>query len=339
MSIQLYWDFPRSLSAIRILLMVGQQHGLTPEVCIENTHISLNDLSQPHFEVKAEQEFLVIRNLLKLLDPTLPLSIEAGLRHHTTTFGTWGFAILSSQTMKEALHFAMRYFQLSSIFCNLEVIQEGIYTLLIFDHSQLPDDLACFLVERDLITVISIQRDVLPIQFPVMSINVALPAPVYADKFLELAGYPIQFNQPRSCIIFESRLLDLPLPQADPFIRARYEEECQQLWTRRISLGSYSQKVRNILLLQPSQMPKIDEMAAHLKVNLRTLQRHLAIEGITYEQLIDDIRKDLAEDLLKTTNLTVEEVAIQLGYSEVSAFSRAFKRWKGVSPRNFRLQK
>ena len=80
-------------------------------------------------------------------------------------------------------------------------------------------------------------------------------------------------------------------------------------------------------------------MAAHLQVNLRTLQRHLAIEGVTYEQLIDDIRKDLAEDLLKTTNLTVEEVAIQLGYSEVSAFSRAFKRWKGISPRNFRWQK
>lgn len=68
-------------------------------------------------------------------------------------------------------------------------------------------------------------------------------------------------------------------------------------------------------------------------------KRHLAIEGVTYEQLIDDIRKDLAEDLLKTTNLTVEEVAIQLDYSEVSAFSRAFKRWKGFSPRNFRLQK
>lgn len=115
MSIQLYWDFPRSISAIRILLMIGQQYGLTPESCIENTHISLDDLSQPNFEVKAEQEFLVIRNLLKLLDPTLPLSIEAGLRHHTTTFGAWGFAILSSQTMKEALHFAMRYFQLSSI--------------------------------------------------------------------------------------------------------------------------------------------------------------------------------------------------------------------------------
>ncbi|RZF55893.1 AraC family transcriptional regulator [Acinetobacter halotolerans] len=339
MTMQLYWNFPRSISAIRVLLTVGQLHGLTHETCLENTHISLSDLSQSNFEVEAEQEFIVIRNLLKLLGPNLPIGLEAGLRHHTTTFGAWGFAILSSQTMKEALHFAMRYFQLSSIFCNLEVVHDGTHTLLIFDHSQLPDDLEYFLVERDLITVISIQRDVLPIQFPVMSINVALPAPKYVDKFLELTGYSIHFNQPQSCIIFESHLLDLPLPQADPFIRARYEAECQQLWTRRSSLGSYSQKVRNILLLQPSQMPKIDEMADYLQINLRTLQRHLAVEGITYERLIDDIRKDLAEDLLKTTSLTVEEVANQLGYSEVSAFSRAFKRWKSISPKNFRLQK
>ena len=154
-----------------------------------------------------------------------------------------------------------------------------------------------------------------------------------------VAIHTIQFNQPQSCIIFERHLLDLPLPQADHVIRLRYEEECQQLWNRRSLLGSYSQKIRDILLLNPSKMLKIDEMAAHLQINIRTLQRYLTIEKTTYEQLVDDCRRDLAEDLIKTTNFKIEEISTQLGYSEVSAFSRAFKRWKSISPRSFRLQR
>ena len=86
-------------------------------------------------------------------------------------------------------------------------------------------------------------------------------------------------------------------------------------------------------------MLKIDEMAAHLQINIRTLQRYLTIEKTTYEQLVDDCRRDLAEDLIKTTNFKIEEISTQLGYSEVSAFSRAFKRWKSISPRSFRLQR
>lgn len=330
------WNFPRNISAIRVLLSVGQQHGLSSEDCLRNTNINLKDLSQLQHEVEAWQECQVIRNLLEALGTQVPLGVEAGLRHHTTTFGAWGFAILSSSNIESALSLALRYLQLSSVFCRLEIIKEGEKTLLMLDHSELPDDLEYFLAERDFTTLMSLQQDVLPLRLPVIKIDVALPAPVYADKFPGLTGYSIHFDQPRSCIMIDSSLLDLPLPQADQFTRARYEAECQHLLARRSTLGSYSQKIRNILLLQPAHMPKIHDMAANQQINLRTLQRQLAVEGITYERLVEGIREDLAEDLLKTTDLTIEEIARNLGYSEVSAFSRAFKRWKGISPTNFR---
>lgn len=330
------WDFPRNISAIRVLVSVGQLHGLSVDACLTNAGISTTDLSRLDHEVEAWQECQVIRNLLAKLGNQLPLGVAAGLKHHTTTFGAWGFAVLSSCNIEAALNIAVRYLQLSSVFCRLETIKEGEKTLLMIDHSELPEDLQYFLAERDFTTLMSLQQDILPVQLPVIQIDVALPAPVYADKFPELTGYAINFDQPRSCIIIESRLLELPLPQADQFTLARYEEECQHLLARRGTLGSYSQKIRNILLLQPAHMPKIQEMADSLEINLRTLQRQLAVEGITYERLVEGIREDLAEDLLKTTDLTIEEIANRLGYSEVSAFSRAFKRWKNISPKNFR---
>ncbi|ENV37106.1 MULTISPECIES: AraC family transcriptional regulator [Acinetobacter] len=333
---QHYWDFPRSISAVRILLTVGQSHGLTAEQCLANTNISLEDLSRIHHEVEAQQECQVLRNLIHLLGSEIPIGVEAGLKHHITTFGAWGFAILSSPTIEAALQLVLRYFQLSSFFCKLEMSKEGKYTFINFNHDDLPQNLAYFLAERDFATVMSLQQDILPTPLPVVEINVALPTPIYADKFPELTGYAINFDQPRSCIVIETSLLSLPLPQADQFTRTYYEKECQHLWMRRSNIGTFSQKIRNILLLKPSQMPKIDEMATQLQITVRMLQRHLATESITYERLISDIREDLAEDLLTTTELTIEEIASQLGYSEASAFSRAFKRWKNISPKNFR---
>lgn len=336
---QYYWDFPRSISAVRVLVAVGQSHGLTAEQCLDSTNISIEDLSLIHHEVDAKQECQVLRNLIHLLGTDTPIGVECGLRHHTTTFGAWGFAMLSSPTIEAALQLAFRYLQLSSFFCKLEMRNEGDYTIISFDHSQLPKDLAYFLTERDFTTIMSLQQDMLPTALPVMEINVALPSPIYADKFPELTGYAINFDQPRSCILIETRLLNLPLPQADQFTRAHYEKECHHLWMRRSTMGTFSQKVRNTLLLNTAQMITIDEMAAQLEITVRTLQRHLANEGITYERLVSDIREDLAEDLLTSTDLTIEEIAVHLGYSEVSAFSRAFKRWKQVSPRNFRTNK
>ncbi|WP_151742822.1 MULTISPECIES: AraC family transcriptional regulator [unclassified Acinetobacter] len=333
---QHHWDFPRHINAVRVLLAVGQSHGLTVTQCLKNSDITLEDLSKIHHEINVQQEFQVLRNLIDLLGSEIPIGVEAGLRHHTTTFGAWGFAILSSPTIEAALHLALRYLQLSSFFCKLETSKVGEHTVITFNHDSLPQDLVYFLAERDYTTIMSLQKDILPLSLPVMEINVALPTPLYADRFVELTGYAINFDQPRSCIIIETRLLNLPLPQADHFTRTYYEKECQNLWIRRSTIGKFSQKIRNILLLKPSQMPNIEEIATQLEITVRMLQRHLASEGITYERLVSNIREDLAEDLLTTTELTIEEIAAQLGYSEASAFSRAFKRWKNVSPKYFR---
>lgn len=329
------WDFPRSISTVRVLLAVAEIHGLTQEACLQGSNITFENLTYDKL-IETRQELQVIRNILNALGTSIPLGVETGLRHHTTTFGAWGFAILSSSSIRTALNIAIRYLRLSSVFCHLSVVEEGDKTLLIIDHQSLPEDLKYFLAERDFTTLMSLQRDILPLQLPVFDLEVALPAPAYVDQFPEMTGYAVKFNQPRSCITISSSLLDMPLPQANKFTLARYEAECEQLLARRQTLGTYSQKIQDKLLAQPAQMPKIDEMAIKLGVSTRALQRQLAEESITYERLVEGVREDLAENMLLQTSLSIEEVAEHLGYSEVSAFSRAFKRWKGLPPTKFR---
>ncbi len=84
--------------------------------------------------------------------------------------------------------------------------------------------------------------------------------------------------------------------------------------------------------------PGLGQVAAALNVSDRTLRRRLAREGVSFRGLLEEIREQLAEELLVTGGLPVAEVAGRLGYPEVSSFSQAFRRWKGVSPRAYRAR-
>lgn len=332
-----YWDFPRSIASARALLAVGAEHGLSQDDCLIDTDLAPTLLQEPLAEIEARQELQIIRNLLRHLGPGIPLGYAAGQRYHPTTYGALGFAILSSPTIGTAVNLAVRYLGLTSFFCRPSVEQRGPETLLLLDATELPEDLRYFLAERDYSTVFSLQHDLLPAQVPVLQVDMALPPPPY--PFPTFSDYPVRFDQPRSCIIIESTLMEVVLPQADPYTLARFEGECQQLLERRQRQSSQSGIVRRRLLASSSQIPTLAAMAEQLGMNVRTLQRQLAEQGQVYERLVEEVRRSQAEEWLKTTAFSVEEVATRLGYSEMSAFSRAFKRWTGMAPSHYRRKR
>jgi AraC-like DNA-binding protein len=94
--------------------------------------------------------------------------------------------------------------------------------------------------------------------------------------------------------------------------------------------------VRQLLVASPGHLPGIEETAERLHVSSRTLRRRLDREGTTFRRLVDEVRRRLAEDLLTAGELSVEQIAHRLGYGATPAFSAAFTRWTGVSPREYR---
>jgi AraC-like DNA-binding protein len=93
-----------------------------------------------------------------------------------------------------------------------------------------------------------------------------------------------------------------------------------------------SGRVRDVLLREPRHIPGQEDVAAALHVSARTLRRHLDEEGTSFRAVVEQTREYLAEELLVTAGLSVEQVADRLGYSESSSFVHAFRRWKGASP-------
>lgn len=326
------WDFPRHISSIAILVGLGCDYGLSVQQSLAGTGLVVEDLTQPERLVEAALELQVIRNLQLFLGRHLPMGLEAGMRYRATTFGIWGFAILSSVTARQAMEVGVRYVRLTSAFCNPRLEDTGEELLLIADVQTLPQDVRQFLLERDAASTVSFQRSVLPINLPLTRLECSFPAPTYANKFNDFFGIPALFNQAHDCIGIHSALGDLRLPHGDSTAMIFCEEECQRMLANRQIQAGVMGAVRAHLLRSSRQMPTMELMAEKFAVTARTLRRRLRAEGTDYQTLVEETRQALAEELLKTTDFTITDIAERLGYSESTNFVRAFKRWHGVAP-------
>jgi AraC-like DNA-binding protein len=154
----------------------------------------------------------------------------------------------------------------------------------------------------------------------------------------DFSTMPIHFERPCNAIKIPKAVLSLPLnPAADPYnLALQPDYEAFRLSAPvQDFVGSLEQLIRAAL---PQGYADTTSMAAATGMSVRSLQRQLAEAGLSYSQLIDRVRLDLAMNLLKQPRVKLIDVATELGYTDSANFTRAFKRWAGVSPREFRQQ-
>lgn len=155
----------------------------------------------------------------------------------------------------------------------------------------------------------------------------------YRTRFCEAAS----FNAERTEVVFEARFLDLKVIQSEATVGAFLREAPANLLVKYRNDASLSAQVRRRLRrLPPADWPDLAQLATALRCSSTTLQRKLKDEDLSYQQLKDELRRDLAVDLLTYTAQPSAEVAVRLGFSEPSTFHRAFKKWTGLSPGAFR---
>jgi AraC-like DNA-binding protein len=148
---------------------------------------------------------------------------------------------------------------------------------------------------------------------------------------------PVRFNAPRAALVFAARWLDEPIAGADPGAHAHLSRLIAELEASKSS--SVTEQVRCALSrVMVGAKPSVDQIARVLGCSRRTLHRRLAAEGTTIHRLVDEVRFELARQLLGETRIPLSEIAATLHYSELSAFSRAFKAWTGTTPSDCRAQ-
>ena len=160
--------------------------------------------------------------------------------------------------------------------------------------------------------------------------------PEFWQEHSKLFNAPVYFDQPFNSILLSKKDLQHPMPNHDPLLLTVILDTLRLLNTHAHRQSLTDQVRSHIQIELNTGEPNLEKIAHDLDLSSCALTRRLKLEGLTFSSLVDKVRCELAEHYMKQKNIPISEMAFLLGYSEVSAFSRAFKRWFGVNPRQWR---
>ncbi|HEX8868615.1 MAG TPA: AraC family transcriptional regulator [Lentzea sp.] len=307
------------------MVEVGAEHGVDTRSCLRGTGISPEMLTGDAV-VRGAQELAVAENLVTATGHAPGVGLAVGERLSLRAYGVWGFALLTCPTVRGAVEFGLRYLPLTFAVTGLSMRVRGDEARLIVDDAPNHGTLRPFLVEREIAVTTGLLRTILDGPPPSMRVELGF-SPTSVD-YGHALGAPVAFDAPHNAIITDTEVLDLPLPQADPLTMTACERACRTLLLERCS-PCVAQNVRAII---SEGVTDAELIAARLHLSSRTLRRHLAEEGTSLRQLVDEARRFQAIELMTQHQLSVEQVALRLGYTDAATFIRAFRRWTGTTP-------
>jgi AraC-like DNA-binding protein len=170
-----------------------------------------------------------------------------------------------------------------------------------------------------------------------LSVQFRHPAPLYKGEHERVFGCAVRFEAERDAVVLRTEDLELPLTNADPTLCSILDRHAQHLLDELPPTASFSTRVREMVAQAlKDENPTAALLARRLRMSPRTLRRRLEEEGTTYEEVVDQLRRALTERYLDHPDMSLSQIALLLGYSDASAFRRAFRRWHGSSPATYR---
>ncbi|NCF51648.1 helix-turn-helix domain-containing protein [Gammaproteobacteria bacterium] len=258
---------------------------------------------------------------------------------HPTTFHALGFALLSSSTLRAFCQRWVRYHSFITTMGKVSIDESGTDPALVFP-SQLPNAdsvVGRVLIDGQIATVLKLIRFMYrPDYFPAAVELVCSEIAGTQDLYRKYFGSDVRFSQERNAICFARADLDARLPAANAELARQNDEAVLNFLARLDRANVVAQAHAKLIELLPSGDCSKSKVASALNMSVRTLHNRLADSGTTYQQLLDRTRRKLAEQYMQQQNISVSEVAYLLGFSDCSNFSRAFHRWTGQSPSDFR---
>lgn len=252
-------------------------------------------------------------------------------------FSVLGYLLQSSPTLSAALQAVQRYQRLAGEGGEFSLQAEGECLWLVYRAVQ-PEQAATRTRVLALMAFWQSLMTPLLADFRLLGARFIHAAPDDLSRYTQAFNCPLQFAAGDYAIGLPQALLEQPLAQANLPLQKLLREHAEALLAR-LPSASLSAQVVSLLSAQLSQgEPDRRQLAQTLHLSERTLQRRLADEGSSYQQLLNDTRRQLAERYLRDGQLAATEIALLLGYSEPSVFFRAFRQWTGLTPGEYRSQ-
>ncbi|WP_297004764.1 AraC family transcriptional regulator [Thalassolituus sp. UBA6592] len=302
-----------------------QQAGL-PADCLDNPRATL---SAADYARLMDTFWRITNNEMMGL---LPRSVRYG------SFAMMCKAIIGCTHLEHALHRASNFYRLFDGAPQLHIHHDGQTTRLEIDmDTSLDRD--HFLSESLLVIWHRFSSWLVGQGLPLLSVGCAYPAPPHAQYYQDLFATPVRFNDSATCLLIPRQSMSLPVSQTPASLRNFLQHSPADLLARPNPHESTTGKVRQLLRRSPmTALPDLTTCAQQLSISGATLRRRLQDEQTSFQTLKDECRFQEASLQLARQETSIREIAEYLGYTETSTFHRAFRKWMGVTPGEYRQQ-
>jgi AraC-like DNA-binding protein len=328
-----YTILVRSVSKI---IEAAQAYGVEPKELYGAVNLDPSTLNDPDNRIPFAHLVALYEQAARLTGDDA-FGLHIGERVDPKLFDVLGYMVVNSSTLGEALDRLVRYHAIWSegaIF-SLEISKSRVR--LGYEYAEEQSDACRHDCEMTLSIAVSFSRRVTGVDWTPHEVSFRHSKPKSVIEHQRIFRAPVRFNRPANELIFDSSLLALPVMKADPGLCEILDRQAEALLAKLPRQDGLINHVRQLLTeALNGGDPRLETISQKLGISVRTLQRKLREEGTSHQDLLDEMRSDLSRRYLREPELAICEVAYLLGFSEPSAFHRAFRRWTGLTPKEFR---
>ncbi|WP_250655620.1 AraC family transcriptional regulator [Alkalimarinus coralli] len=318
----------RSLSGYLI------KKGLSKKKLEAQTGLTLSKLDQPDQRIPIET-FQSLWDIAEQFTKDPAVGLHVGESSNPDDMGVVGHIFFNNATLGEALKQFERLYKLVNQGMRVEFYVDDDFAYLNYICER-PEYYSRANMDRTMAISVIRARTLIRSKLKMEYVAFAHPEPGYIDEYQRIFQCPIKFDQPHCSIVFKKQFLAFELPKRNPYLHKVLTRHVETLLNKIRPKKSLSDQVK---VIASKQLPKGDidaeKVASQLCMSRHTLYRKLKAEGSSFQELIEAVRKEKAIRYIKEKRYSLSEIAFLLGFSELSAFSRAFKRWTGSSPAKY----
>lgn len=294
--------------------------------------------------VKSPDTYLPIETYLLIQDEAAHYTNDPYFGLHMGEFaeaGSWsilGYMMMNCKTLGEAFEKSGRY---SRIIGNLIEARAELHfnkiKVIFFTPPHAPKmSRHCF--ESTFASSVRMMRTFTGVPIDPLEVTFIYPEPASRAEYERVFCCPVRFGQKHNSFTINMGIVNTPIRMANPSLLEHFERYAQDFLAQLERKDETTRTVTRIILARlDDEALSIDKVAREMAVSVRTLQNRLETEGVAFSDLLKDIRQRLAKKYL-CENYTVEQITYLLGFSEPSVFRKAFKKWSGITPREYREQ-
>ncbi|MBM7060266.1 AraC family transcriptional regulator [Pseudomonas sp. UL073] len=329
-------DFVRA-SALHGLAEFAASNNLSAQELIKSVGLPEDVLEHPDSFIPY-RKFAALLALATQSSATPLFALRFGLHQGVSSLGPLLYLIRNAGTVGAAINELTQYFHLHVSVAQLRLEVEGEHALFHYDPTEVKDVVSHRLVVELVVGgAMQLMRTLLGNRWQPRALLLQSAPLCETQAYARLIGLTPQFNAACNAWLFDAKLLETPLSSGDQELHRLIQQHLDAL--DQISMQELPAYVRQLLRnLLPSGRATMEQIADYMDLHPRTLQRYLAEEGTSFQVLLNETRQAMAQRYLGDSTLSLTQLAAMLGYSELSAFSRAFQRWFGCSPREWRAQ-